>query len=60
MMRWSIAMTCSLLLVGGVAFADDMSKESAAKYEQMMNDCIAKQDSSKSKDAARKLSLIHI
>jgi pentapeptide MXKDX repeat protein len=54
MMKWLVTMTCSLLLAGGMAVADDMSKESAAKHEQMLKDCVAKQDKSKSSDAATK------
>ena len=48
-------MACgALLLAGGAAFADDMSKDAMAKHDQMMKDCMARQPSSMSKDAAMK------
>ncbi len=55
MKNWLATMMCGgLLLAGGVAFGDDMPKEHMAKHDQMMKDCMARQDSSMGKDAAMK------
>jgi pentapeptide MXKDX repeat protein len=48
------AMAWGVLLIAGAAFADDMSKDAKAKHDQMMRDCIAKQDSSMTRDVAMK------
>jgi len=50
MKNWLATMMCGgLLLAGGGAFGDDMSKEHMAKHDQMMKDCMARQDSSMGK-----------
>ena len=48
------AMCGGLLLAGSAAFADDMAKPAMANHDQMMKDCMAKQDASMGKDAAMK------
>jgi pentapeptide MXKDX repeat protein len=54
-MKWLATVMCgSLLLAGSAAFADDMAKPAMANHDQMMKDCMAKQDASMSKDAAMK------
>lgn len=44
-----------LLLAGGAAFADEMSKEAMAKHDQMMKDCATKKEPSMGKEAAMKV-----
>ena len=43
-----------VLLSSGAVFADEMAKDSMGKHEQMMKDCMARQDASKGKEAAMK------
>lgn len=57
--RFAPLLLGSVLLIAGTAFADDMSKpgmsqDAMAKHAQKMKDCMDKQDSSMSKDAAKK------
>jgi len=47
------AMCSGMLLLGAPVYAGDMAHKDA-KHEQMMKDCIVKQDPSMSKDAATK------
>jgi hypothetical protein len=55
MKKWLATILCSgVLLSGGAAFADEMAKDSMGKHEQMMKDCMARQDASKGKEAAMK------